>query len=82
MTDLTLLERRKILEAILPAEDGTVRISHFFEADGIAFYESAKRMKLEGIIAKRAESVYTGDARSREWLKVKAKLRQEVVIAG
>ncbi|MCX2483297.1 DNA ligase D [Pedobacter sp. MR2016-24] len=82
LTDLTLLNRRKILEAILPAEDGTVRISHLFDADGIAFYESAKRMKLEGIIAKRAESVYTGDARSREWLKVKAKLRQEVVIAG
>jgi len=82
LTDLTLLNRRKILQAILPAEDGTVRISHLFDADGIAFYESAKRMKLEGIIAKRAESVYTGDARSREWLKVKAKLRQEVVIAG
>jgi bifunctional non-homologous end joining protein LigD len=82
LTELTLLDRRKILEAVLPTGDGTVRISHLFEADGVAFYESAKRMKLEGIIAKRAESVYSSDARSREWLKVKAKLRQEVVIAG
>jgi len=82
LTDLTLRDRRKILEAVLPIEDGTVRISHIFDADGVAFYESAKRMKLEGIIAKRADSLYTGDARSREWLKVKAKLRQEVVIAG
>ena len=56
LTNLTLLERSKILEALLPAEDGTVRISHLFDADGVAFYESAKRMKLEGIIAKRAES--------------------------
>lgn len=82
LTDYTLLERRSILAAVLPMEDGLIRISHLFEADGVSFYETAKRMKLEGIIAKRAESVYTGDARSREWLKVKAKLRQEVVIAG
>lgn len=82
LTDYTLLERRKVLEAVLPKEDGLIRLSHIFDADGVAFYETAKRMKLEGIIAKRAESVYTGDARSREWLKVKAKLRQEVVIAG
>jgi len=82
LTEYTLSERRAILKAVLPTEDGTLRLSHFFDADGVAFYETAKRMKLEGIIAKRAESVYTGDVRSREWLKVKAKLRQEVVIAG
>jgi len=82
LTELTLKERRLILEEVLPKNDGLVRISHTFDADGVAFYETAKRMKLEGIIAKRADSVYTGDARSREWLKVKAKLRQEVVIAG
>lgn len=82
LTDYTLRQRRTILEAVLPKEDGLIRISHIFDADGVAFYESAKRMKLEGIIAKRADSMYTGDARSREWLKVKAKLRQEVVIAG
>ena len=82
LTGYTLLERRSVLEAVLPKADGLIRISHLFDANGVAFYETAKRMKLEGIIAKRAESVYTGDARSREWLKVKAKLRQEVVIAG
>ena len=82
LTDYNLLERRSILEAVLPTADGLIRISHTFDSDGVAFYETAKRMKLEGIIAKRAESVYTGDTRSREWLKVKAKLRQEVVIAG
>lgn len=82
LTGLTLLERRSILEAVLPRENGHLRISHSFDTDGIAFYQTAKRMKLEGIIAKRADSVYTADVRSRDWLKVKAKLRQEVVIAG
>jgi bifunctional non-homologous end joining protein LigD len=82
LTGLTLSERRSILEAVLQETHGQVRISHSFDSDGIAFYQTAKRMKLEGIIAKRADSVYTGDVRSRDWLKVKAKLRQEVVIAG
>lgn len=39
-------------------------------------------MKLEGIIAKRADSFYSSDSRSREWLKIKVKRRQEVVIGG
>jgi len=82
LTDYTLLERRSILEAVLPRKDGQVRISRFFDANGISFYETARRMKLEGIIAKRADSTYSSDARSREWLKVKAKQRQEIVIAG
>ncbi|MDQ0966773.1 bifunctional non-homologous end joining protein LigD [Flavobacterium sp. W4I14] len=82
LTGYTLKERRAILEAVLPREEGTVRLSHFFDADGEAFYDTAKRMGLEGIIAKKADSTYTGDIRSRNWLKVKAKLRQEVIIAG
>jgi bifunctional non-homologous end joining protein LigD len=82
LTGYTLKERRAILEAVLPREDGIVRLSQFFDADGEAFYETAKRMGLEGIIAKKADSTYTGDIRSRDWLKVKAKLRQEVIIAG
>jgi len=82
LTGLILSERRTILESVLPRADGTVRISHTFGSHGIAFYETAKRMKLEGIIAKRQDSIYTGDTRSRDWLKVKAKLRQEVIIGG
>ncbi|WGQ10690.1 DNA ligase D [Pedobacter gandavensis] len=82
LTGFTLLQRREILASVLPTGDGLVRISHLFDVDGVAFYESAKRMKLEGIIAKDSGSVYSGDTRSRDWLKVKAKLRQEVVLAG
>ncbi|MEJ6979990.1 DNA ligase D [Pedobacter sp. P351] len=81
LTGLPLYQRREILKAILP-ESELVRLSQTFEVDGIQFFEAAKKMKLEGIIAKRADSLYTSDARSRQWLKIKAKLRQEVVIAG
>jgi bifunctional non-homologous end joining protein LigD len=82
LTDLPLYQRREILKCVLPCDNDMIRVSQAFEADGIQFFEAAKQMKLEGIIAKRADSLYTADARSREWLKIKAKRRQEVVIAG
>jgi bifunctional non-homologous end joining protein LigD len=82
LTRLPLRSRREILDAVLPKDSDLIRPSQVFEVGGIEFFEAAERMGLEGIIAKRADSLYTSDARSREWLKVKAKRRQEVVIAG
>ena len=82
LTGLPLRSRREILDAVLPKDSELIRPSQVFEVGGIEFFEAAKKMGLEGIIAKRADSLYTSDARSREWLKVKAKRRQEVVIAG
>lgn len=40
------------------------------------------RWGLEGIIAKKASSLYKPDLRSKEWLKIKAQKHQEAVIAG
>jgi bifunctional non-homologous end joining protein LigD len=82
LTELPLYQRREILKSVLPADNELIRVSQAFEVNGIEFFEAAKKMKLEGIIAKRTNSTYTSDARSREWLKIKAKRRQEVVIAG
>ena len=44
-------------------------------------FEQACRRGWEGVIAKRADSVYT-DARSRDWLKFKCQQGQELVIGG
>ncbi|MDR6782649.1 bifunctional non-homologous end joining protein LigD [Pedobacter africanus] len=81
-TQLPLLERQKILAAVLPQNDDRIRLSKVFEAKGTEFFEAATKMGLEGIIAKKANSVYAKNARSAEWLKIKVNLRQEVVIAG
>jgi bifunctional non-homologous end joining protein LigD len=79
---LPLTERQAILQAILPTDNEHIRQSKVFDANGIDFFAAAERMGLEGIIAKKADSVYTSDLRSKEWLKVKVQRRQEVVIAG
>jgi len=82
LRELPLRERQAILKEILPADNDQIRLSKVFEASGIEFFEAAQKLGLEGIIAKKADSTYTANARSSDWLKVKVHKRQEVVIAG
>ncbi len=82
LIDLPLVERQQVLKEILPADDDSIRLSKVFDASGTEFFKAAERMGLEGIIAKKADSTYSANIRSREWLKIKVSKRQEVVIGG
>jgi bifunctional non-homologous end joining protein LigD len=79
--NLPLTERREILRSQLPPE-GTIRMSENFEASATDFLEVAANMGLEGIIAKKEDSTYHAGERTRDWLKIKANQRHEVVIGG
>jgi bifunctional non-homologous end joining protein LigD len=81
LLDLPLVERRRRLENLLDRRSKTVRISETFE-DGKALLEAAKKEGLEGVIAKRADSRYPPGKRTRDWIKVKTRNRQEFVIGG
>jgi bifunctional non-homologous end joining protein LigD len=81
LTGLPLSERRNLLQSIVPAE-GIIRYSDSFETSGTKFFASAQKLGLEGIMAKRTDSLYVPGARTREWLKIKTTSRQEVVIGG
>jgi bifunctional non-homologous end joining protein LigD len=82
LMSLPLKERQAVLQSILPTDNEHIRQSKVFYASGIDFFAAAEKMGLEGIIAKKADSVYTSDLRSKEWLKIKVQRRQEVIIAG
>lgn len=82
LMELPFTERREILQQVLPTETDSIRLSQIFNASGADFFSAADKMGLEGIIAKKAGSVYLPDVRSKEWLKIKTKKRQEVVIGG
>jgi bifunctional non-homologous end joining protein LigD len=82
LMEMPLQERRKVLQEVLPKNDDRIRLSQTFNVKGNDFFDAAKRMGLEGIIAKKKDSTYTPDARSKEWLKIKVHKRQEVVIGG
>jgi bifunctional non-homologous end joining protein LigD len=75
-----LTDRRKLLAEIVRPRD-RIRVSEVFEADGAAMLEAAQRQGLEGVVAKRADSLYEGQ-RSTNWIKVKTEYRQEFVIGG
>jgi bifunctional non-homologous end joining protein LigD len=78
---LPLTKRREVLKTLTPTK-GHIQISDAFEVSGTEFFNAAKDMGLEGMIAKRADSVYVSGDRSYHWLKIKANKRQEMVIGG
>jgi bifunctional non-homologous end joining protein LigD len=78
-----LAERRKELEAIVPAKgrDSIIR-SRRLSASGLRAFETAKRKGWEGIISKDESSRYQPGKRSKSWLKVKCRKESEFVIGG
>jgi bifunctional non-homologous end joining protein LigD len=81
LTFLPLLRRKEILRQILPKLPH-LRVSEAIAEDGEALYARAVEAGLEGVIGKDGSSTYQSGARTRSWLKVKARARQEFVIGG
>ncbi len=81
LMDLPLTNRREILKSLKPPGNN-IRISESFDAGATEFFEVAKQLKLEGIIAKKAGSKYFPGLWSKDWLKIKTSKRQEVIIGG
>lgn len=79
-TRLGLLERKALLEETLRFED-PLRFSTHRRGEGEAYLAEACRKGWEGLIAKRADSVYV-QRRSTDWLKLKCVARQELVVGG
>jgi len=75
-----LEERKAKLASLLVAGDA-VRYSDHYPEQGKALFAMAHKKGLEGILAKKRQSIYE-ERRTREWLKIKIKHRQECVIGG
>ncbi len=85
LTKLPLEERKVILKSILAESsfrNPLIRYSDHINKSGIKFFNESKKLGLEGIIAKKKDSPYEKDVRSKNWLKIKTTARQEAVIAG
>jgi bifunctional non-homologous end joining protein LigD len=77
-----LRERRQALRRLLGSVDTPViRFSDDFAEDPESLLEAACKMRLEGIIGKRADSPYR-PGRTTDWIKLKCNLRQEFVVGG
>jgi len=81
LTDLPLQDRKRLLRLLL-REHPAVRFVSHIEEHGIEFQAAVMAQGLEGSIAKHRRGRYQPGARSREWLKVKARREQELVVIG
>lgn len=77
-----LNERKEILRSVIPSENNIIRLSENFDSTGTEFFQLAEKMGLEGIMAKKKDSLYIPDTRSKDWLKIKTEKRHEAVIGG
>jgi len=77
---LPLVERKALLARVVPPA-GPLRYLDHIETQGAAFFAQVERMGLEGIIAKKADSLYKG-GRTPAWLKIKAARSDDFVVVG
>jgi len=80
LTGCALVDRKLALQSILKSSKN-IRLSDHIVEHGEELYKEIVRVPLEGMIAKRLDSVYA-QRRSRDWLKIKTVLESEVVIGG
>ncbi|MEO8564302.1 MAG: DNA ligase D [bacterium] len=80
LRDVPLVERRRLLMEVVP-KLGAVRGLDYLPREGELMFREVTKLGLEGIIAKKADSVYSA-RRSSNWLKIKADRTGDFVIVG
>jgi bifunctional non-homologous end joining protein LigD len=81
LTGLPLEERRQLLEGIAEQDERLQVVAHV-EGEGMAFVDAAKRLGLEGVVAKRTGTKYQPGRRTPDWRKIKLTNTQDCVILG
>ena len=81
LLDVPLEERKRLLRRVIRPH-ALVRYATHVVGEGEAFVRAAAERGLEGVVAKRRASRYEPGKRSRDWLKIKLRREQELVVAG
>ena len=79
--NLTYLQRKELLKDAL-VQNEIIQFSDHMMKDGKDFFQAANDLGLEGIVAKKTDSLYRENVRSSEWLKIKINQTDEAVICG
>ena len=82
MKKLPLKERKATLQRLLEKPPGVIRYSATLGNNAKDLLKEARKLGLEGLIGKKAKSVYEPGARSGAWIKIKLLQEQEFVIGG
>ena len=77
----SLIKRKEKLEAIMQDCPKNLYYSRHLKGNGKESFTTACEMDMEGIVGKKADSIYSG-TRNGDWIKLKCDKRQELVIGG
>lgn len=77
----TFLKRKEMLQNLLVGANKNIMFSSHVIGNGKKCFKLAKENNLEGIVAKKIDSIYE-EKRSPNWQKIKCYMRQEFVIVG
>ena len=80
-TGLAYLDRRRLLDALVEPGDNWLIPAHRV-GGGAALLAATVAQQLEGVIAKRIDSVYRPGTRAKDWIKIKNRTVVELVIGG
>ena len=81
ITLLPLMERKKYLEDVV-AENNMISVSRYVEDKGITLFDLVRDKGLEGIVAKKKNSLYWQGKRTKDWIKCKVMSTDDCVICG
>ncbi len=81
LMELPYTERRTRLEGLQLSSESW-RTPEYVVGQGAALLAASAEQGLEGILAKRLDSIYQPGLRSRAWVKIKSVGRQEFVVGG
>jgi len=82
LTGLPLMERKSLLRELIESKDERILLSEFVDGSAKAMLKHIREHKLEGIVAKKKDSVYEPGARSGAWVKHRVNQGQEFVVGG
>ncbi len=80
LTKMPLFKRKEILDSI-EENASLAKVSYIF-TNGKKLFEKAKKKNLEGIVAKRRDSLYYPNTRSSDWIKIKNFTVENFIIGG
>jgi bifunctional non-homologous end joining protein LigD len=81
LLDKPLMERKRLLEEHITESD-SLAISRYILEKGKEFYQLVAAQNLEGIVAKKKESIYQMGKRSKYWIKFKKLEDGDFIICG
>lgn len=76
-----LYKRKEILEKIIDESENLI-LTEYIEKEGEAFFEEVKKIGLEGIVAKKLDSIYQIGKRSKDWRKIKNLKTIDAIVCG